>query len=564
MPTLDWIGKSAVVNHHLEVPYHLLKCDNELSVGDPGSGNLLIQGDNLLALKALLPYYAGKVKCIYIDPPYNTGNEGWVYNDNVNSPEIRRWLGEVVGREAEDLSRHDKWLCMMYPRIKLLRHFLAPNGVIFVSIDDNEVQHLRMLMNEVFGERNLVTMIPWQSRTSLQNDTDVSVQHEYVLAYALNRRQEHRRLKLTNEHVWYDLPSFAAYPASVQSDRYANPDNDPRGPWKADPFDAPNIRENLTYPIVNPNNKRKFFPPKGRHWRTEEGKYIELLHDNRIVFGKTGNTKPQLKVFLNEKDRFGEVPATWFEGESHGTATEGTKDLQSIFGPESPFPYPKPKRLIEALLALATRGGDIVMDSFAGSGTTAHAVLSMNQADGGSRRFILIQQPHDTSNDEKEQINICEQITAVRIRRVIDGHPDLSRNKNEHVPGLGGGFRFCRLGEPMFDSFGRLAGEVTFTDLAHHVWFLETGEPLPKNRTSGKRSPLLGVHHGTAICLLYNGVLGDKSVGGGNVLARQTLARLPEHDGPVVVYGESCRLGKNTLLREGISFRHIPYDVRKT
>ena len=184
MPTLDWIGKPAVINHHREVPYRMLQCDPELSVGDPDSGNLLVEGDNLLALKALLPYYAGKVKCIYIDPPYNTGNETWAYNDNVNSPEIRKWLGQVVKKETEDLSRHDKWLCMMYPRLALLREFLSDDGAVFISIDDNEVYHLRVLMDEIFGPRNFVACIAnINNPKGRSDDKYVATAHEYVIIY---------------------------------------------------------------------------------------------------------------------------------------------------------------------------------------------------------------------------------------------------------------------------------------------------------------------------------------------------------------------------------------------
>jgi adenine-specific DNA-methyltransferase len=183
MPTLDWIGKKAVVNHHREVPYRLLHCDRSRSVGDPDAGNLLVQGDNLEALKALLPYYAGTVNCIYIDPPYNTGNEAWVYNDNVNSPEILSWLGTVVGKEAEDLSRHDKWLCMLYPRLRLLREFLANDGVILCSIDDNEAAHTRLILNDIFGARNFIAQLVWEK--GRKNDAKLfSVGHDYFFVFA--------------------------------------------------------------------------------------------------------------------------------------------------------------------------------------------------------------------------------------------------------------------------------------------------------------------------------------------------------------------------------------------
>ena len=240
MPTLNWIGKEAVVKHHKDVPYRLLEPVSELSCGNADSGNLIVQGDNLHALKALLPRYAGQVKCIYIDPPYNTGNEGWVYNDNVNSPEIRRWLGEVVGKEGETLDRHDRWLSMMYPRLVLLKQFLRDDGAIFVSIDDNEVATLRLLMDEIFGNQCFVTQIAWQSRYSRSSDASISLSHNHIVIYALNvdlwRSKRNR------------LPRSPA-----QEKQYKNPDNDSHGPWRAIPWDAPNIRENLSYPITTPN-----------------------------------------------------------------------------------------------------------------------------------------------------------------------------------------------------------------------------------------------------------------------------------------------------------------------
>ncbi len=233
MPTLDWIGKAAVVRHHAEVPFRLLEEVPSLSCA-PAAGeteNLIVQGDNLEALKALLPRYAGQVKCIYIDPPYNTGNEGWVYNDAVNSPEIRQWLGQVVGKEAEDLSRHDKWLCMMYPRLVLLRQFLREDGAIFISIDDNEVASLRLLMDEVFGRRCFVANIVWQSRYSRSNDASFSVSHNFIAVYSPNPD----RWKGTRNRL----------PRSEKQTSQYKDDGDERGPWRAIPWDAPNVRENL-------------------------------------------------------------------------------------------------------------------------------------------------------------------------------------------------------------------------------------------------------------------------------------------------------------------------------
>ena len=250
MPTLDWIGKNAVVNHHLRVPYRLLKDVPDLSCGDPGTGNLIVQGDNLLALKALLPFYAGQVKCIYIDPPYNTGNEGWVYNDNVKSPIIQKWLGEVVGKEGETLDRHDRWLCMMYPRLALLKQFLRPDGSIWISMDDSEIALLRMLMDGIFGHDRFVACNVWQKRYSRENREAIGDVHEYLLVYAMDKE----RFKQTRNRVGF---------ASKQFKNYKNPNNDPNGPWQSISMTAQGWRPNQMYEITAPNGK-KHTPPEGR------------------------------------------------------------------------------------------------------------------------------------------------------------------------------------------------------------------------------------------------------------------------------------------------------------
>src|SRR5713226_3353677 len=295
MPTLDWIGKSAVLQHHRTVPYRLIHCDSKLSAGEPDAGNLVVEGDNLAALKALLPYYAGKVKCIYIDPPYNTGNEGWVYNDNVNAPEIRKWLGEVVGKEAEDLSRHDKWLCMMYPRLVLLREMLRQDGAIFVSIDDNEVQRLRTLLDEIFGVRNFVATLIWQKNFSPKSTArHLSEDHDYVVLYA--RDADRWRPNL--------IPR-----TSQQDERYKNPDNDPRDSWTSGDLSARNYYSLGTYPVTCPSGRVISGPPRGTYWRVSKEKFQELDADRRIWWGKSGNNVPRLKRFLSDVKE-GLVPQT--------------------------------------------------------------------------------------------------------------------------------------------------------------------------------------------------------------------------------------------------------------
>ena len=524
MPVLEWIGKKAVVNHHREVPCHLLKCDRELSAGDPGSGNLLVQGDNLLALKALLPYYAGRVKCIYIDPPYNTGNENWVYNDAVNSPEIRKWLGKVVGAEAEDLSRHDKWLSMMYPRLMVLREFLAGNGVILISIDDTELGHLRLVLDEIFGKPNFIGAFVWNTRnTDNRVKTFLSPDHEYILVYGRSR-------------------GASILGRRIDRSDFKNPDDDPRGPYVTDPLtgkataaERPNLH---AYNMEQPGTNNVWKPDPAKGWITDEVGYKTLLKDSRIWWPPNPATgKPRKKRFLSEtRER---MPASSFWPEFR--ALSGAKEVGDILG-ERVFAFPKPLSVIQKVIDHCTPVDCIVLDSFAGTGTTAHAVLAQNKADGGSRRFILVEM--------EEQI--CQDVTARRLKRAIEGHNNL--------PALGGGFRYCRLGAPVFDETGNIRAGVTFAELAAHVYFAETGEPLPKR--TNRKTPLLGVHNGKAVYLLFNGILGDRSPGGGNVFTNTVLKALPAHDGPRIIYGEGSRLGRARLKREDIVFRQIPYGIK--
>jgi adenine-specific DNA-methyltransferase len=535
MPTLDWIGKQAVVNHHRQVPYRLVHCDGELSAGDAQAGNLLVQGDNLQALRALLPYYAGRVKCIYIDPPYNTGNEGWVYNDNVNSPEMRAWLGHVVGKEAEDLSRHDKWLCMMYPRLRLLREFLREDGVIFVSIDDNENHHLRMIMNEIFGTRCFIGDVIWRSSDSSNNDTKrISLDHNYTLAYS--------RVD--------DWSPFLLARTDANNAHYSNPDQDPKGPWFAGNLSSPNPRANLRYTIDHPDGRTLQPPANGWRWSREllEAK----IATGEIVFTQTERGILR-KTYLEEQK--GLAPSSlWTDLEETGHNRNAKYELKQIFYEANTadlFSTPKPTKFIQKILRIATQGDDLILDSFAGSGTTGHAVLDLNKQDGGNRRFILVEM------DE----GIASTVTAERLRRVITGY-DKGGDAGKPVPGLGGGFRFCRLGVPLFDEFGDIASEVTFPDLAAHIFFAETGVPIPARA----QSELLGVHQGRAVYLLFDAAnpgLPREAVG--NVLTPDRLAHLPEapegFDGTRVVYAEGCTVSADRLRGAGVVFRQIPYQV---
>jgi adenine-specific DNA-methyltransferase len=538
MPTLNWIGKEAVVNHHLQVPFHLLKDVPELACGQPGDGNLIVQGDNLVALKALLPYYAGQVKCIYIDPPYNTGNEGWAYNDNVNSPVIREWLGKTVGKEGETLDRHDRWLCLMYPRLALLRQFIRDDGAIFISIDDNEVQSLRYIMDEIFGSENFIATVIWHKIFSTKNTArHFSEGHDYVVVYAKHGA------------IWQ--PNLVPR-GETQDARYKNIDNDPRGQWTSSDLSARNYYSLGGYSVTCPSGRVIEKPPSGRYWTISKENFERLKEENRIWWGKNGNNMPRLKRFLSEvKD--GLVPDTLWPHSQVGHTQEAKKELVQLMDfadSESVFITPKPTRLLERVLQIATNPGDLVLDSFAGSGTTGHAVLKLNQTapEKKSRRFILVEM----------EPKIAREVTAERVRRAAEGHIN---SKGGSVESIGGSFRFCELGEPLFDEGGKIRETVSFADLARHVYFTETGEPLPRERVSAG-SPFVGACRGIGIYLLYNGILSDKSANGGNVLTRTVLAKLPPFDGQKVIYCAGCLLGRDRLQAERVVVRQTPYEIK--
>lgn len=573
MPTLDWIGKRAVLHHHRRIPLHLLKPDKEHSVGDSDAENLIVQADNLLALKALLPYYERSVKCIYIDPPYNTGEEKWVYNDNVNAPEIREWLNKVVGKEAEDLSRHDKWLCMMYPRLQLLKRFLTDDGVIFVSIDDNELANLLLVMREVFGPQNEIASIVWE-KGKKGDSTFFSVTHEYIVAFARNKgllkskltasktkwrrrkagvdevlaKYDEVRTRLGADHdairkemmAWFKgLPK--GHPAKKQ--KHYNWSDD-RGLYFPDNFHGPDDgRENRPrYDIPHPTTGQPCAKPR-TGWRWEEETTLAALAEQppRIHFGKTHKTIPNIKKYLFEVDEEA-FPSVFYKD---GRAA--TKHLEELLG-EDAFDFPKDHVVLSDLIGLVAGKKDLILDSFGGSGTTAEAVMSLNRADRGSRRYILVEMDPD----------IATRITSRRVREVIAKERAL-RDPNDASAAAPLGFQFCRLGLPLFDESGGIRDGVRFNDLAAHVFFSDTGTPLAAR--NGK-SPLLGVHNGVGVYLLFNGILGDLRPEGGNVLTSAVLAALPPHDGPKVIYAERCTVSDARLARERVTFKQTPYEIK--
>ena len=424
-----WVGKkAAIVEANKPIRKTLRPCVAESKDWD-STENLYIEGDNLEVLKLLQESYLGKVKMIYIDPPYNTGND-FIYADDFKM-ESEEWKvesgewseeGDRLFKNTDSNGRfHSDWCSMIYSRLMLARNLLTDDGVIFISIDDNEVDNLKNICNEVFGECNLVAEIPWQSRASIQNDTDFSVNHEYICVYAKRRRQENRRLKDSNYKEWHRRDSFVCKPLPLDKSKFENPDNDPRGPWKADPFDAPNIRPNLTYAVTNPVTGEQHLPPRGRHWRISPDKFSSALADGRIIFGKDGKGRPQMKSFYEEKKEFGSVDNSWFTSERIGTTTNGTKEVMELFGGQPYFDKPKPTSLLRKIVDLANvQEDDIILDFFSGSATTAHAVMQLNAEDGGHRKFIMVQLPEPC--DEKSEAykagykNICE-IGKERIRR---------------------------------------------------------------------------------------------------------------------------------------------------
>lgn len=420
--------RKAILAANAPINKTLRPCREE-SVDFDNTENLYIEGDNLEVLKLLQETYLGKVKMIYIDPPYNTGND-FVYEDDFkqsadeyidNSGQLDEEGNRLVANTESNGRFHTDWLNMIYPRLKLAKDLLTDDGVIFISIDDNEVKNMISVCNEIFGEENLVATIPWQSRASIQNDTDFSVNHEYIVVYAKVRRQANRRLKESNYKEWMKKDSFVCKPLPVDKSRFSNPDNDPRGAWKADPFDAPNVRPNLTYEITNPNTGEKHLPPRGRHWRTDIHKFASALADNRIIFGVNGLGRPQLKVFYEEKKMFGSIDNSWFSADRIGTTTNGTQEVMVMFDNIKLFDTPKPTTLLNKLLYLSNLEKDsLILDFFSGSATTAHAVMQLNAEDGGKRKFIMVQLPEVCAeNSEAYKAgykNICE-IGKERIRR---------------------------------------------------------------------------------------------------------------------------------------------------
>ena len=505
MPKLDWLTRPEDERAAASVPYRLLEAVPELSYGDEQTENMLIRGDNLEALKALLPFYAGRVKCIFIDPPYNTRSAFEHYDDNLE---------------------HTQWLGMIYPRLELLREMLTEDGSLWVTIDDNEAHYLKVIMDEVFGRKNFLTSITWVKRTSPANDAKYfSTDHDNILVYARTKTSwSPNRLQRTQ----------------LQTSYYKNPDGDSRGAWNSVTYTGNKNRAerpNLYYEIKNPNTGVVILPPDTLTWRYGPETHKQNEADNLLYWGKDGKSRvPRMKMFLEDAKPI--VPRSVWTATDVGSTQVAMLEQKTLH--DAPFATPKPETLFQQVINIASFKGDLVLDSFLGSGTTAAVAHKME------RRYIGI-----------EMGEHAETHCVPRLRKVVDGEQG---GISETVGWAGGGgFRFYRLGSQVFDEQGHIHPSIRFDHLAAHIWFAETRTPIHQKR---KRSPLLGKHGETAYYLLYNGILGDKRPDGGNVLTRKVLSELPAHDGPKVIYGECSRLNAATLKELGVIFKQTPYDVK--
>jgi len=645
MPTLNWIGKEKIVTHHEDVPFRVL--DHKYGFTAAGgrqdaptrSGNMIIHGDNLVALKSLLPMYEGRIDCVYIDPPYNTGNESWVYNDNVNDPHIRKWLNEVVGRQGEDLSRHDKWLCMMYPRLALLHKLLSPTGAIFISIDDNELAPLRLLMDELFGQNCFVSYLVWEKAYSTRNDSKgIPEVTDHILVYSKEPNWQPNKLERTEE----------------MDSKYQNPDND-FAPWTSSDAFASDARthQGMVYAIQHPFTGDLIYPYNSAHWRYQQQEMLEIMNGwcgyelrdiddaerRAAVCGVAASEVREgvMAIMLKEDletsrqkaqavyDR-GQWPRFYFTGGGKGgirrktylTNVEGKlasslwkhdeaghtdgakKELKAIFGGNIPFDTPKPVSLIERILQIATNDYSTVLDSFAGSGTTAHAVMKMNKESGAShRKFILV-----------ELEDYADTTTAERVRRVAQGYKYKGKKEEEiyskkltpknilqadkllkeaeaaaeaakgdydkigkpaikdnclkvtatkvydgEMPGLGGAFDFYELGEPLFDDDGFLNEDVGEEKIRQYIFYSETGQPMQED--CREVSPyLLGNYNRTDYYFYYDPTAET-------CLSTETAQLIARQAEQYVVYADTCLFSKEELSQRHIVFKKIPRDIKR-
>jgi adenine-specific DNA-methyltransferase len=545
MPTLNWIGKEKVINHHMDVPFRILEHTYGFSNGEQTreetkSGNKIIHGDNLEALKALLPEYEGRIKCIYIDPPYNTGNEGWVYNDNVNDPRIKKWLQNVVGKEGEDLSRHDKWLCMIYPRLKLLHKLLSEDGIILVSIDDFEFSNIKLLLDEIFGGKGFFANFVWRRRVSSSMAASwISKDHEYIVSYSKNPdvvfvRGEERdmdKYNIPDENGRY----YASMPLTVGMTK--------------------EMRPNQWYALKHPKTGTTYWPPNNRVWGYYPPTMGVKIAANLIIFPEDFPDKklttPRLKSYPEDAKRERKPLSTWIFEQNQEIDTlevttlktakneEGTRVLKSIFS-DSVFSYAKPLSLIESLIGQFTKDDDIILDSFAGSGTTAHSVLSLNKRDNGKRKFILV-----------EMENYVDVITAERVKGVIKGYGEGAKK----VEGTGGSFDFYKLGESLFMENGELNESVGVDKIRQYLYYTETKTSLTETKHKDTKH-FLGKYTDTGYYFNYKH-------GEVTTLDHAFLATMKTKAEQYVVYADNCLLTKEFMTKHHIIFKKIPRDLAR-
>lgn len=560
MPTLNWIGKEKVINHHQDVPYKILEPQYTFSNGkedkNTTSENKIIHGDNLEALKSLLPEYEGKIKCIYIDPPYNTGNEDWVYNDNVNHPQIKKWLGKIVGKESEDLSRHDKWLCMIYPRLKLLQKLLANDGVIFISIGEDEVASLKLLCDELFGFSNNCGIVSRVMKTGGNKGNYFSPNIDYILVYAKNRlnisdfkaeldekivKKLYNQIETEGERIGEHYRAFGLYQSSLDplrgcvNQRY----------YIECPDGSFVIPEGEIFP--NEISDGASIPPESKNdkvWRWSAERYLKEKEQGNIVFKKTknevlvdSNGKPAkwniyTKIWLKKRQEEGQTPTNLI---SEYENRHSSKELTSL---GIKFDYSKPSKLIEYLINIAIKDKNaIILDSFAGSGTTAHAVLSLNKKDIGNRKFILI-----------EMEDYANTITAERVKRVINGYGEGSKT----IEGTGGDFTYYELGEPLFLDNGFLNEEVSLDKILEYVWYSEAKTPFVKP----KEDYLLGAKNDTAYYFYYK----KDSL---TTLDESFLRSIKTKASQYIIYADNCLLDQSIMDKYNIVFKKIPRDITR-
>lgn len=551
MPTLNWIGKDKVINHHMEVPYRILEhqygFDNgEQSSKETNSGNKIIHGDNLEALKALLPQYEGKIKCIYIDPPYNTGNEGWIYNDNVNDPKIKKWLDKTVGKEGEDLSRHDKWLCMMYPRLKLLHKLLSDDGLIFISIDDIEYQNLKSAMDEIFGRNNFIVNFTWRTDGNFDNQAKIKINHEYILCFA-KKASYFEHPEILDPNIG---DSSKLFKKEIRNTIVKNGPKNPISQVRLPKGFPAKFKEGI---IEKRNNAWPHYHNDAiiENFRLKNDVIVESGWSSKGIFQKfiDSGFKEVLDT-KKQKTKFEIIATGAIENvkrrdiQSHVISSlynmGSTQNMSSELAKMGiNFDYPKPETLISYLLSLINSKNHLILDSFAGSGTTAHAVLNLNKQDGGSRKFILV-----------EMEDYAESITSERVKRVIKGYGDGGKT----TKGTGGSFDYYELGKPLFLENEMLNEEVGLEKIREYVWFSETHKTY--QGANKEEQHLLGVSNSTAYYFYY---YKDKFTTLNDSFLRTIKTKAEEY----IIYADNCILDNALMQRHHIIFKKIPRDITR-